>query len=231
VREEWACDNRAHGLSQIHNGISHTQLVATEGVPAIPPPDDIIALIATEVLPHEADVRHWLKRARFNGVEADDLIQEAYCRIFAATRAAPLTDGRAYFFTVVRNLAYEALRRSRVVVMERVSTIEAQAGTVDDLSPERVVIARQTLGTVQAAIGRLPKRCRDIFVLRRLNGLSQREIAHRLGISENVVEKEVAKGLRRVLEAVAIERAAAPAPGPRKNGLVRNRNETRQNQR
>lgn len=123
---------------------------------------------------------------------------------------------RRTFFTVARNLAYEALRRTRVVAMERVSAIDAEECSTDDPSPERVIIARQTLGTVQAAIGSLRERCRDVFVLRRLNGLSQREIALRLGISENVVEKEIAKGLRRVLEAVAIERSAAPAPGPHK---------------
>lgn len=197
----------------------------------IPPPNEIIALIATEILPHEADVRRWLKRARFSGVEADDLVQEAYCRIFAAARAAPLSDGRAYFFTVARNLAYETLRRSRVVAMERVSAIEAEECMADDLSPERVVMARQALGTVQTAIESLPKRCREIFVLRRLNGLSQREIALRLGVSENIVEKEVAKGLRHVIEAVGDERATAQAPESCKNGMVRTTNEIRHNQR
>lgn len=193
---------------------------------SIPPHDDIIALIATEVLPHEGDIRRWLKKARFSGVEADDLIQEAYCRIFAAAKATPISDGRAYFFAVTRNLAYEALRRSRVVAMERANIIDACDCAADDPSPEQVVIARQTLGTVQAIIRNLPQRCRDVFVLRRLKGLSQREIAARLNISENVVEKEVAKGLRRILQALAAERAGATDAKPQ-DGMVRPPNEAR----
>lgn len=185
-------------------------------------------MIAAEILPHEADIRRWLLQARFSGVEADDLIQEAYCRIFAATKATRITDGRAYFFTVVRNLVFETLRRSRVVPMERVSAIEDQDYAADEPSPEQVVMARQTLGVVQSAIANLPKRCQDVFVLHRLNGLSQREIAERLGVSENVVEKEVARGLRSVLEAVAVER---PASSPRDQDVVRSGDEAKQNQR
>jgi RNA polymerase sigma factor (sigma-70 family) len=198
---------------------------------SIPPHDDIIALIATDILPHEADVRRWLKQARFSGVESDDLIQEAYCRIFAAAKITAIADGRAYFFTVTRNLAYESLRRARVVAMERANVIEAQDCSADDPSPEQVVIARQTLGTVQAVIRDLPQRCRDVFVLRRLKGLSQREIAARLGISENVVEKEVAKGLRRILQALAIERAGGTGTPSRRDGMVHTRNDAQKSHR
>lgn len=187
----------------------------------------MIALIATEILPHEADVRRWLHQARFSGIEADDLIQEAYCRIFSASSATLIADGRAYFFMTVRNLAYENMRRQRVIVMERANVIEAQDCSSDDPSPEQVVIARQTLGTVQAAIRNLPQRCRDVFVLRRLKGLPQREIAARLGLSENVVEKEVAKGLRRILQALAVERDGPISTAPRASGMVHAKNDAR----
>ena len=163
-------------------------------------------------------------------METDDLIQEAYCRIFAAAKTTPIVDGRAYFFTVIRNLAYEALRRSQVVAMERASAIDSQDWATDEPSPEQVVIARQTLGTVQTAIRGLPERCRDVFVLRRLKGLSQREIAARLNISENIVEKEVAKGLRRILEALATEHFGETSATPR-DGMVRTRNEVRKSYR
>ena len=199
--------------------------------PSIPLHDDIIALIATEILPHESDVRGWLRKARYSGVDADDLIQEAYCRIFSAAKSTTITDGRAYFFTVTRNLAYEALRRSQVVAMERANILEAQDCSADDPSPEQVVIARQTLGTVQAVIRDLPERCRDVFVLRRLKGLPQREIAERLGISENVVEKEVAKGLRSILQALAVERSGGSVSTPHPHGMVHTRNDARKNHR
>lgn len=115
--------------------------------------------------------------------------------------------------------------------MESVNIIDAQDCSADDPSPEQTVIARQTLGTVQAAIRDLPERCRNVFVLRRLKGLSQREIAARLGISENIVEKEVAKGLQRILEALAVERTGGTGTLFRRDGMVHPRNDTQKRRR
>ncbi|EHN76805.1 RNA polymerase sigma-24 factor, partial [Streptomyces coelicoflavus ZG0656] len=56
---------------------------------------------------------------------------------------------------------------------------------------------------------RLPDRCRRIFEMRRILGLSQREIARQLGVSENVVENEAARGLKAILAALAAEEAPA----------------------
>jgi RNA polymerase sigma-70 factor (ECF subfamily) len=66
-----------------------------------------------------------------------------------------------------------------------------------------VVASRRELGRVQQLIEELPERCRQIFTLRRIHGLSQRETAMRLGVSENVVEMQSARGLRLILRALS----------------------------
>jgi RNA polymerase sigma-70 factor (ECF subfamily) len=63
--------------------------------------------------------------------------------------------------------------------------------------------AREQLRLVQRLIDNLPARCRGVFLLRRIEGLSQRQTAERLGVSENVVEKEVARGLRLIMDELA----------------------------
>lgn len=159
-------------------------------------------------------MRRWLARARFAGLEADDLIQEAYCRIVANAAFEHIASGRAYFFTVVRNLAFETVRRSRVVALDQAAHLESLNLPTGEPSPERAAIARQTLAMVQDMLQTLPERCRTIFTLRKVHGRSQKEIALLLGVSENVVEKQIARGMRALLLSVAAEAATGIAASP-----------------
>ena len=66
----------------------------------------------------------------------------------------------------------------------------------DTTTPERHLTARDELRQVQAALDRMPERRREIVMLRKLEGLSQKEIAARLGVSVSTVEKQLADGMR-----------------------------------
>jgi RNA polymerase sigma-70 factor (ECF subfamily) len=83
--------------------------------------------------------------------------------------------------------------------------------SADEPSPERVVAARAELEEVLRLMSRLPARCRQVLELRKIQGLSQREIAARLGITEAVVENDVAKGLRLISKALR-DRPASTSP-------------------
>ncbi|MDG2520719.1 sigma-70 family RNA polymerase sigma factor [Caulobacter segnis] len=160
--------------------------------------------IAGEILPHEADVRAWLRRS-LRLVEIDDVIQESYCRIAAAVDPQTIASPRAYFFTTARNVALDQMRKNRVVGLDDVAEL-AWSNVVDESpSPERLAGGRLELRRINTLIESLPQRCRTIFVMRKVQGLSQRQIAHKLGVTENVVEKQAAKGLRLLLDAVAAQ--------------------------
>jgi RNA polymerase sigma-70 factor (ECF subfamily) len=165
--------------------------------------DEFITWISANVLPYEAEVRRWLRRARVGKSDEDDLIQEAYCRIVGVGDASRIRSGRAYFFSVVRNLLIEDIRRSRVVHIEAMAEIEDLSIPGSEPTPERSFSGRQQLAVVQRLIEELPERCRAVFKLRKIEVLSQRETAERLGLTENVVEKQLAIGLRTVLRRLA----------------------------
>src|SRR3546814_1597359 len=57
-------------------------------------------------------------------------------------------------------------------------------------------LGRQELARLEAALDDLPARCRETFVLRKIDGLSQRETAEKLGVSEATVEKQMVKAMR-----------------------------------
>lgn len=162
----------------------------------------IVAWVGSQILPHEGAVRAWLRRSQVPADEIDDLVQEAYCNLCDLETVDHIPQPAAYFFRTVRNLLTDRLRRARIVRIETVAEVDAFPGYAEELSPERIITARNELDRVRRLIRALPGRCRQVIELRKVHGLSQREIGRRLNISESVVENEGVKGMRLLLQAL-----------------------------
>ena len=160
------------------------------------------AWVGSEILPHESDVRAWLRRT-LNPDDLEDVIQEAYCQIAKLDDVSHIRSGRAYLFTTARSVVLMRLRRARIVSIEAVTEIDALHILEDEPSPERIVAGRRELARVRRLIEGLPERWRKIIELRKIDGMSQREVAEKLGIPEHTVENEVRKGLKAILGAIA----------------------------
>ena len=182
----------------------------------------LVAWVARHVLPAEPALRGWLRRA-FPGCDVDDVVQETYCRLAAVADLERIEDPRRYLFQTARNVVLAELRRQRVVRIEAAgSAADLEAAlAADELSPDRVVGGRWLLGRVDALLAALPERARTAIRLRKLDGLSQRQIAERLGITETMVENDLARGLRTLLAGLTEgEREELPAR-PRRRSHVR----------
>lgn len=165
------------------------------------------------VLQLEPELRGWLLRHLMQGLEVDDVIQETYAILSGLQDTTHIQQPRAYVYATVRSLLQQHLRRGRVVSFENVAEIERLDLPHDERSPERHAIADQELRMIGASIAALPPRCREVFVMRKVEGLSQREIATRMGISENTVEKHIVKGLRLIMQQRAQRRPACALAG------------------
>lgn len=163
----------------------------------------LLAFVGTQILPHEHDLRLWLKRLGVKAHELDDIVQEVYCRLLRLDRIDHIADGRAYLFRSARNVMLEQVRKSRIVSIMTVQNID-DLGVADHTpSPEASASSRAELGHVLNLIKGLPERCRLVFELRKIQGLSQAQTARALHLTENVVEKETAKGLSLLLQRMA----------------------------
>jgi RNA polymerase sigma factor (sigma-70 family) len=162
--------------------------------------EDLAKWVGAEILPHERDLRMWLQRRFVASVEVEDIVQECYCRLARLTDFTRIAEPRAYLFTIARNIAFEYRRRASVVRFGTLSEAGESDAGIDFLSPERIAEARQELGRLQAALATLSERARRIFILRRVEGMSQREIAKVLGVTEAVVENDASRSLRTVLQ-------------------------------
>jgi RNA polymerase sigma-70 factor (ECF subfamily) len=176
--------------------------------------------VASHILPHEGEVRGWLRRhvRTLNTQDIDDLLQEAYARLCAA-EYAHITNGRSYLFAVIRNLLLEQARHARIVPMERLGEIDALLIPSEEPGPYRRVSARQELERLERVVAELPEQCRRAFQLQKFQGLSQREIAGEMNIAEKTVEKHLAVALVRVLDAMNEDiDNTNPRPQPRISG-------------
>ena len=126
--------------------------------------------------------------------EVEDIVQETYVRVCQVGERDDIHHPRSFMLRTARNLALDHRKRSESMEDLQEDLQELSTG-VDDTYDR--VAANQEFGYFCEAVRQLPQQCRKAFVLRKVYGYSQKEIADSLGISENTVEKHIATGIKR----------------------------------
>ncbi len=155
-----------------------------------------------EILAHEAALMRYLARRWSVGSEVPDLRQEIYVRVYEAAGRARPTSPKSFLFTSARHLMTDRRRRNRVVSIEAVADLDALNVLIDELSPERRLSARQDLMRLAQVFDQLPEKCREVVWMRKVEELPQKIVAARLSVTEGTVEKQVAKGMRLLADAL-----------------------------
>jgi RNA polymerase sigma-70 factor (ECF subfamily) len=152
------------------------------------------------VHPHEPMLRAWL-RSRFSSeTDIDDIVQEAYMRLLRARDHGALESPKAFLFAIARNLAMDRVRRRHLLQAEPLGENESMSVLEESEGIPESIARIQELEILTEAIQSLPDRCRQIFTLRKVYGLSQSQIAERLGVSENTISTQLRIGVRKCME-------------------------------
>ncbi|WP_341022538.1 RNA polymerase sigma factor [Brevundimonas diminuta] len=152
------------------------------------------------VLPHEPSLRAWLSSKRGAGIDVDDVVQETYAVLAARETVSDIRHPRAYLFQVAQSVVVRHVRRARIVSIQAAEDLERFDPVADAASPEQTAIDRDELRHLAEMIAAMPGQTRQAFILRRVHGLSQREIAERMRLAESTVEKHIARGLRFLID-------------------------------
>jgi RNA polymerase sigma factor (sigma-70 family) len=164
--------------------------------PSSAPASEVEAWFVEEVLPLEASLMRFLQSSCSNPADVADIRQDVYTHVIAAARQSIPTRTKSFLFATARNLFIDRVRHERIVSIDTVADLDELGLVADEPSQERTAVARDELRRVRAAIDRLPPKCRETVLLRRVEGLSGRDIALRMGISESAVSHYVDNGMR-----------------------------------
>ena len=139
--------------------------------------------------------------------EIEDIVQETYVRVSQFERVASIRHPRSFLYRTARNLALDHIKRHESRTSVSLSEMEEEHGDSEALQSgldvHEQLAAKQEFEIFCAAVQELPLQCRRVFVLRKVYGYSQKEIARALDIGESTVEKHIAYGIKRCSSFIA----------------------------
>ena len=156
-------------------------------------------------------LRAFLSRFLDSPVEVEDVLQEAFLKTFEAGRKHDIEAPKSFLYKTARNLALNVISMRQRRRTHTVADFESQAVLIEldfisNVDPESRTLIDEQLARAEAAIEQLTPRVREVFVLRKVYGLSHKEIAERLGIAVSTVEKHIARGTLEMKRSREIER-------------------------
>lgn len=163
----------------------------------MPPHTEQAKWFVDEVHPHDAQLKAYLRGAFPSVRDVDDLVQESYLRIWRVRAEGPIRSARAFLFTVARRLAIDGTRRQIASPVDAVEDLARLPVADETADVAGAVEQRERVLVLGDAIGQLPDRCREVFLLHKIQGLSRRETGERLGLAEKTIEVQTARAMDR----------------------------------
>lgn len=160
-------------------------------------PSDHTKWFTDEIQPHDAQLKAYLRGAFPTVRDVDDVVQESYLRIWRVRAAGPIHSAQAFLFTVARRLAIDGTRRRAASPIDAVEDLARLPVADDSVDVAGEAEQSERVAILGEAISQLPARCREVFVLHKIQSLSRRETAERLGLAEKTVEVQTARAMDR----------------------------------
>ena len=139
-------------------------------------------------------IRYFLRCGALPDI-AEDLAQDVFVRLSGRAAATPIENAEAYLMRTASSVWKDHGRRMKSRAHNAHVEYEDPRHGGEEISPDRVYEGREAINQVLEALKALDKRTRQVFFLRRFEGMSQKEVAKRLGISVSLVEKEMMKSI------------------------------------
>jgi len=147
--------------------------------------------------------------------EIEDIVQETYVRICEISNDETINSPRSFMYRIVKNLALDYVKRAENRLS--ISLDDNQNAVIQDFfeqagedSTFNTVASKEEFELFCKAVRQLPIQCRRVFVMKKVYGYSQKEIAADLNISESTVEKHIAFGIKRCFHYMNVQLDSQP---------------------
>ena len=170
------------------------------------PADDRSLALAEVARSHHGALVRFLALRTGSSEDAKEIVQEAYAKVLALDRPGTVSFLVGYLWRIAANLAID--RNRRRTARSRLDELTTQSADRCAPSTESVVELRERLAIVESAIGELPPRCRQAFMLRILDGRRFAQIGSEMGITERMAKTHVARALQYLQH--CLDRADSP---------------------
>jgi|SRR5579872_1419309 len=154
-----------------------------------------VTAVQAAFLSNQAALRRFIWRFFRNVQDVEDIAQETFLRAYCAENDRKIERPRSFLFRIARHVALNQLARKSHQITEYLEDLTSSDVLPEEGSVEDEVAAGQTLGLHCEAVAALTPHCRRVYMMRKVDGLSHREIASRLGIAVSTVEKHLIKGV------------------------------------
>jgi RNA polymerase sigma factor (sigma-70 family) len=153
-----------------------------------------------EVLPLEPMLTQFIRKRWRSPCDVADIRQDVYERLLIGAKRGLPKNTAAYMFEITRNAMINRVRRTNVICMHLADQSEDGTPDANWLTPERYLDGQREFSRMLEGLERLPPRCRQVIRLRKVEGLSTKEVARELGIGIDAVEQQTTLGMRALVD-------------------------------
>lgn len=151
--------------------------------------------MTAEFLENSGFLKRFLARFFNERQDIEDVAQETFLRAYVAEQKQSIEQPKAYLFRVAKNIALTRLTRKSVQITDYIADLAVPDVMYSETSAADEAEADESLGIYCEAVAALPEKCRQVFLLRKVHGLTHREIAERMSLSISSVEKYLLRGV------------------------------------
>jgi RNA polymerase sigma factor (sigma-70 family) len=153
-------------------------------------------LVYDAFIKYQAPLKRFISRFLRCPYDIEDVAQEAFLRAYSTEKGRQIEQPKSFLFRIAKHIALTQLTQKSRQITDYIEDFDESEVFPGGDSTEDEVIARQTLGIHCEAIAELPPQCRRAYIMRKVYGMSHKEIAGRLAISVSTVEKHLIKGVK-----------------------------------
>lgn len=144
---------------------------------------------------HQAALKRFISRFLPNSYDIEDVSQETFLRAFTTEKGREIEQPKSFLFRIAKHVALTKLTQKSRQITDYLEDFDESEVLLTEDSVEDELIARETLGIHCEAVAGLPPQCRRVYLMRKVYGMSHKEIAGQLGIAVSTVEKHLIKGV------------------------------------